>query len=355
MTRRRPWRLGLLLVVVLAVGTGSGWAAATVLQPAHDPTQGPAFTLAVVENGEIGSSITLNAVARWAQAPVGTNQAAGVVTSVEVAPGDEVTQGTVLYRVGLRPVMIAAGAVPAFRDIAAGTRGEDVAQLQEMLRATGHYRGTSDGTAGPSTLAALKRWQKDVGVEVTGVVGTGDIIFVPELPARITLDSEVVSRGSALSGGEVVVRSLSPAPDLTMPVTADQATMIQTGASVAVTAPDGSTWTAVAADRYADAETTVIRLASADGGVLCLDQCAQIPVTGEAQLTSQVVVVPTVEGLVVPSGALVTDASGKVALIDRAGTRHEVQVIGSARGMSVVDGVDDGLQVRVPGDAGSPP
>lgn len=355
MTRRRPWGLAFLLVVVLAVGAGAGWAMATVLEPAHDPTQGPAFTLAFVQEGEIGSTITLNAVARWTQTPVGTNQASGVVTSVDVAPGDEVGQGTVLYRVGLRPVVIAAGAVPAFREIGSGAKGDDIAQLQEMLRATGHYRGTSDGKVGPSTLAAVKRWQKDSGVEVTGVVGIGDVIFVPQLPARITLDPEVVARGSALGGGEVVVRSLSTAPDLTMPVTADQATMIQTGTSVTVTAPDGGTWTAVAADRSLDAETTIIRLASTDGGVLCLDQCAQIPVTGEAQLTSQVVVTPTLEGLVVPSGALVTDASGKVALLDEAGARHEVQVIGSARGMSVVDGVDDGLKVRVPGDTGAQP
>lgn len=355
MTRRRPWGLTFLLVVVLAVGAGSGWAMSTVLRPAHDPTQGPSFALAVVQNGEIGSSISLNAVARWAQTPVGTNQAAGVVTSVEVTPGDEVTQGTVLYRVGLRPVVVAAGAVPAFRDIGSGTRGEDVAQLQEMLRSTGHYRGAADGTAGPSTLAAVKRWQKDSGLEATGVVGTGDIIFVPDLPTRIALDPEVVSRGSALSGGEVVVRSLSAAPDLTMPVTVDQATMIQTGTSITVTAPDGDTWAAVAAERYLDGATTVIRLASSGGGALCLDQCAQIPVTGEAQLASRVVVVPTVEGLVVPSGALVTDASGQVALLDESGAPYPVQVVGSARGMSVVDGVEDGLQVRIPRDTGARP
>jgi len=46
----------------------------------------------------------------------------------------------------------------------------------------------------------------------------------------------------------------------------------------------------------------------------------------------------------------VTDAQGRTLVIDAEGSRHVVNVITAAQGMSVVEGVDAGLRVRVPGD-----
>ncbi len=162
--RRRRWVgwVGIGLVTLL-VGAGIGWAGATVLTPAKDVLESTAFTHVEVVPGEVGSSINLNTVAEWTPVPVGTNQASGTVTTVEVTAGDEVTHGSVLYTVNLRPVVIGQGAVPGFRPLARGTDGADTQQLQGMLAALGFFKAAPDGKFGAATDAAVRAWQKSLG------------------------------------------------------------------------------------------------------------------------------------------------------------------------------------------------
>lgn len=96
-----------------------------------------------------------------------------------------------------------------------------------------------------------------------------------------------------------------------------------------------------------------ITLTGLEGAPLCGAECTQIPVSGQSSLASQVILVEDVEGLIVPSSALVTNANGTTAVIDQNGDRHPVTVEASAKGMSVITGVDAGTRVRVPGQAQS--
>lgn len=337
-------------VALLVAGGLIAWAVWSVLRPAEDPVRAVNHTYVEVAAGEVGASLLLNVVAEWTPEPVGDNRTAGIVTQVLVEEGAEVDQGTVLYSVDLRPVVIARGEVPAFRDVSAGSVGEDVRQVQQMLSDLGFYSGTVDGEAGSGTESAIRKWQESLGVEQTGVVASGDIVFVPSLPTRIALDTDVVYRGATLIGGEQVVSELSASPDFTLPVTDTQAGMIPTGTRVEITSPQGSVWEAQAIDQQRDesAGTVVIGLTGLDGRVVCDDECGQVPVTGQSTLFSRIVTVETVSGLVVPSAALVTDADGQVAVIDEVGDLIAVTVVTSARGMSVIEGVTEGMRVRVP-------
>ena len=187
---RRSMRIQVALValVALVLGGVGVWSISIVLRPAKVPLDETTFTYVTVEPGEVGSSISLNTVAAWSPEQAGTNQAAGVVTDVAISAGDDVTQGAVLYSVNLRPVVVAQGLVPAFRSITQNTRGADVAQLQKMLAETGFYTGSADGEIGAKTISAIQAWQESLGTLPTGVVELGDIMFVPSLPARVTLD-----------------------------------------------------------------------------------------------------------------------------------------------------------------------
>lgn len=170
MSSRTRWLLtGLGLFFAGAIAAGAvGWAVVAVTEPATDPLETTDFTLVEVTAGEVGSRIQLNSVAEWTPEPAGVNRAAGVVTGVQIDAGAEVTQGSVLYTVDLRPVVIAQGDVPAFRGIGDGSVGADVLQVQQMLTDLGFYRGEVGGEAGPVTAAAIKAWQKSVGVDQTG-------------------------------------------------------------------------------------------------------------------------------------------------------------------------------------------
>lgn len=337
---------------ILIVGGAVGWALATVLTPPKDVLESSAFTHVEVVEGEVGSSIDLNVVAKWTPTPVGSNQAAGVVTSINVGAGDEVSAGAVLYTVNLRPVVIAQGDVPAFRALASGASGADVSQVQSLLAGLGYYVGPVDGKFGSSTTRAVKAWQRAAGLPADGVVQLGDLVFVPALPTRVSLDTEVIARGTTLSGGEDVVRALSAEPDFTVPLTEAQAGLVATGTRVQITGPEGETWEAFAVGHTSatDDESVVVELAGRDDASICGDQCASIPVIDQSLLRSRIVTVEPVSGPIVPISALRSDAAGTLTVVSDEGTVFEVEIVASAKGMAVVEGIPRGTLVRVPSD-----
>lgn len=340
--------IGIAVVVVLLAGA-AGWAIATVLDEPEEVLESTPFTFVEIVEGEVGSSINLNTVAEWTPVPVGITQASGTVTTVNVEPGQEVAAGTVLFTVNLRPVVIAQGDVPGFRPLAVGTTGTDVAQLQQFLTALELYSGATNGAFGNATAAAVRAWQRTLGVQATGVLEPGDLIFVPTLPTRVALDAEKVVRGATVTAGDAVVSGLPVSPEFSIPVTEQQASLLTTGTRVEITSPTGQAWEGFAGEQTSDENGLIqVTLTGRDGAVICAEACGEIPVTEPALLLSRIITVESVAGLTVPSAALVTDASGVVSVIDADGESRPVQVVTSARGMSVIEGVDAGLRVRVP-------
>ncbi|MEY2848007.1 MAG: hypothetical protein RI885_672 [Actinomycetota bacterium] len=344
-----------MAVVAIAVLMGAvvGWAASVALTPPRDVLESTAYTYVEVVEGEVGSSINLNTVAEWSPIPVGSNLAAGTVTSIAVSPGQELAAGAVLYTVNLRPVLIGQGDIPAFQSLTQGMKGADVAQLQNLLSTLGLYKGPADGVFGQRLTAAVKSWQKSLGIAVDGTVQAGDVVFVPSLPTRVALDQTIIKRGASLSGGESVVTGLPPSPLFTVPVTDTQAALMPAGTRVEITGPAAETWEGFVVDQTTDENQAITAvLAGKDGATICGDACGSIPVTEKSLLSSRIVTVEAVTGLTVPSAALLSRADGTLSVIDDAGVETEVTVVTSARGMSVIDGVASGTRVRVPASAG---
>lgn len=346
-TARGRWLAVLLITALLGVATG--WAAAHLLRP---PTAVPGeadHALVEVVQGSVGSALTLNTVATWEKTSSVENQAAGVVTTLGRAASERVAAGDTLYTVGLRPVVAAHGDVPAFREVSAGAHGQDVSQLQQLLKELGFLQGGVTGRVDERTVRAIRAWQKKVGGEATGSVGIGDVMYFPSLPARVALDAEAVAVGRRLNGGEPVASLLEPAPRFALPVTRSQATLITEGTAVTISAPEGGSWEAVAGppQQGESAEAVTIPLAGAHGRAVCEDACASIPVAGTTRLPAKVIVVPTQSGPVVPTAAIVTGADGTPAVMDEAGDLVPVTVVASAQGLSIIEGLSPGVRVRV--------
>lgn len=348
--RGRFLRFGVTFALVLIAGAGVGWAAATVFIPPAESIEEATYTLVRVESGTVGSTMGLIVGAEWTIQPAGVNRAAGVLTAVTVTYGQSVDAGAELFRVDERPVVIAEGDVPAYRDLGRGTSGSDVTQLQEFLAQLGFYQDIADGRMGTATVAATKEWQRSIGVTASGVVRASDLVFVPTLPARVALDAETMTLGAALAGGEPVISTLSSVPAFTAAVTDAQAGQIPVGTAVDIEpGADRAPWLA-----RVDSYTTggdggpVAVLAGLDDAVLCAEECEVVPAQGRTVYSAQAQIVSPIEGLVVPSAALVSSADGATAVVTDNGTRVNVDVIATALGMSVVEGVEPGVQVRVP-------
>lgn len=351
-SRQSRWFTIFVAALMLLVGgVAVGWAAATVFAPAKDVVDSTSFTTATVSQGEVSSSFRATTVAEWKTAPIASNLARGTVTSINIDPGRQVDAGASLYSVDLRPTTIAQGAIPAFRDLSRGTVGADVTQLQALLKELGFYQDEPSGAFDGSTDSAVRAWQLGLGLGADGIVHTGDVVFVPRLPVRILLDTQKLVRGAVLTGGEPLISALSPAPSFRVSVTDSQAASIPRGARVEIMSPEQGTWEGfVVSQKPQEQDGTVdVELAGKKGASICETQCDVIPVTRQSLLASSVVTQKAINGLIVPSAGLVVRADGTVELVSEDGTEHTVAIVASAQGMSVVEGVSEGLRVRVPG------
>ncbi|KZX20534.1 putative peptidoglycan binding domain protein [Rathayibacter tanaceti] len=350
-------RRDVLALVFASVASIAGTAVITVWSfdqtiPDASPNTPPAtFSTVSAIEGSVGSTLNLSVSAAWPSAAVGSNSAAGVVTSVDIENGETVNAGAVLYSVNLNDVTVAQGEIPAFRDLALGSKGADVGQLQAFLKEVGMYSGKVDGEIGPLTADAVKRWQLSQGREPTGVVRAADVIFVPVLPARIKLDERVVSRGALLTGGEPAIFATSVSPRFSASVTPEQATLIPTGASAAVDA-GGRDWPAtVVSSSSTDSNTTTLVLEGPDGASVCGTECDAVPIDGSTTYRSRIVLVPEVDGIVIPIAAIRSTVDQSTYVLVADGNRVEIRLIASARGQAVVEGVEVGTIVRVGSEA----
>ncbi len=337
-----------VVATTLAAGI-LGWALATVFAPRQSAVDETTYTSVMVAEGTVGSSISLSAVAEWKRAQSVVTMSSGTVTTIPLTPGQEVTVGSVIFTVDLRPVVVAQGSVPSFRTLSGGATGADVAQLQQFLATLGLFGGEADGRFGALTAAAVEAWQASLGLEADGVVQPADILYLPTLPARVVLDADTVFVGATLSGGARVLSILAAAPHVTISVSESQSAVMPDGTRVELTGPHGETWNASVASRsLGDDGTVTLALEGNDGGAVCASECGTIDPIRSTTLEASVILVETVSGLVVPSAALTSTESGDLVLVEVEGGRHPVTVIASARGMSVVTGVHAGLSVRIP-------
>lgn len=357
----RRLRVGRVLALMGVVGAAvwlGWWAGRAVLVPPEDPLGGPEPVTYTVGEGSVGHSLSFVAVAEWEPVRLARTEAVGVVTSVGVEPGSRVSAGDVLFEVGLRPVIAAEGTTPAFRDLNVRDRGDDVAQLQELLASLGFFDGETDGVFGSSTGSAVRAWQRWLGVADDGVVPLGDVVFVSDLPARVVLGEEVAV-GARLGGGEETVWGLPADPSFWVPLTPEQRSVVPIDAAVMVTYGEGvwaaETVRAVESDgpQGGVGELRLV-LEAAGGGSVCGAVCADwVPIEGRSDFPADIVVVPETAGPVVPLAAIQTGADGSTFVTGTSGDPVAVEVVASHAGLAVVDGVETGDVLLLPFE--SPP
>lgn len=105
-----------------------------------------------------------------------------------------------------RSRVVMYGAVPVYRTMAVGLRGDDVIQLEQNLQELGYGAGPDfivDGFFDEPTAAAARAFQRDAGLQADGAVGPEDVIFVPG-PVQVGPWAQGVEIGKDLVAGTVL-------------------------------------------------------------------------------------------------------------------------------------------------------
>jgi hypothetical protein len=163
-------------------------------------------------------------------------QGTGTLTAM-ARGGSVVHRGGVLYRLDSDPIVLMYGSTPAYRALKSGIAdGADVRELEENLAALGFDPGTVDETFTSTTAAAVSDWQESVGLEQTGSVELGRVVFMPG-PRRI--GEHKASTGTVLSAGAEVLDTSSTKRVVSVPLDATKQSLAHEGEAVTVTLPDG--------------------------------------------------------------------------------------------------------------------
>jgi peptidoglycan hydrolase-like protein with peptidoglycan-binding domain len=234
--RLRRRRIILLAVIALAViaAVGGLLVSTTIKSPAQQaaetkapgltrltaPVQDTVIRNTVQADGLITKPPQISSLDSGGGGGGGGGNAQQVVTKIFRPPGSFVAPGNVIIEVAGRPFFVFPGTVPAYRDMAPGESGSDIAQLQAGLESLGFsIGGDTSGAYGPGTSAAVAAFYQSLGYPApaapTGSKGhrgaevpLSEIMFVPRFPAQvIKLGGHV---GSVVSGSLVTLSLGSP-------------------------------------------------------------------------------------------------------------------------------------------------
>jgi hypothetical protein len=343
--RRRRWVIVAVVVVVVVVVVVLAAGAVVVVRGVFDGDggssgsggNGSATSLAMVTRGSLSQQTQVNGTLGYAGSYTVLGQAHGMVTWLP-ALGQVIQQGQVLYRVDGAPVVLLYGSTPAYRALAAGATaadvtGADVAQLNHDLVALGYVDKADVDAAWDefnwATKAGVEKLQNHLGVDQTGKLSVGDVVFLPTAARVTTLQAGL---GAPATGP--VLQASSTARTVSVALAADLQSEVKAGDQVTITLPDGST-TPGTVTSVGKVATTPSNNSGGEGGstptvpvtIRPTDPTAtgsldQAPV--EVAITSRTVH----NALAVPVNALLALAGGgyAVEVADADGTRHLVPV-----------------------------
>ena len=273
-----------------------------------------------------------------------TTRVTQVVTSA-IEVGAAVGLGTVLYTVESRPVVALGGSVPAWRTMATGDTGQDVRQLELSLAALGY---TSEGMVvddefDDDTAAAVSAWQAGYGLEVTGEVTLGTVVFVP---SAATVRSVNIAVGDDLADGTVALVLAAASQQVVIDVPDGDEALITPGLEVGLGGSGGSTGVVTLLRSVERNGSVVVQAVIAPAAPLDAADGAVVKVT---------VSVDELDGvLVVPSEALVSRLDGnyalQVLLPDGTSEFRSVEVLGVSGSTAAVrgEGIEAGTEVLQP-------
>ncbi|MCP3934214.1 MAG: peptidoglycan-binding protein, partial [Actinomycetia bacterium] len=213
-TSSPPWLKLLAAALVVAALAAVVIAALNSSSDSDDPAEAQVTLRAVAaEQRDLIEYTNIDGTLQYANVTSVAAGTDGLITDV-VNEGQTLARGDMAYEINATPVVVFYGEVPFYRTLVNRVSGDDVLVLEENLASLGYHASegddgddvdtgfTVDGTFDAETFEAVKRWQDDLDVVVTGTVAPGDVIVVPG-PSEVS--GVLVDIGSRVQTGSAIM------------------------------------------------------------------------------------------------------------------------------------------------------
>ncbi|MEU6642687.1 peptidoglycan-binding domain-containing protein [Saccharomonospora sp. NPDC046836] len=306
-----------------------------------------------VVRGDLAENTTASGTLRFADSRTIQSARAGIMTGLP-APGTVVALGDRLYAIDNVPVFLLRGSMPAWRDFGSGmSDGPDVKQLEKSLRDLGHFTGEPDERFTWATAQAIMDWQQAGGLERTGELPLGSVVFAS---GDLRIGTVTAGIGDQVSPGGELFHTTGTKQIVNVELKLADQQLAVIGTPVVVRLPGGTETTGTITSVGTPTETdgsegqkqTVIPI------VIALDDPAAAAAFQEASVTVDVPSDRREDVLSVPVGALIaiTPQRFGIEIVDADGTTRQVPVqTGLFAGGRVEisgEGVKAGQRVVVP-------
>ncbi len=335
--------------VAAAVVAGGGGALAWTTGGGEAQGAPAALSTAVVTRGDLVDTEKVDGKLTYDDVREVWSGVSGVVTWAP-EQGAAVKRGGTLLKVAGEPVTLMYGGSPMYRTLRNGVSGKDVRQLEENLRALGYGGMTVDREFTGATEAAVKEWQDDRGLDVTGAVGPEQVVF---LDGAVRVRDVKAPEGKRVGQGQPVLTVAGTRRVVHVDLDADKQDLAKEGAAVTVELPGGETVkgkitkvsrVAQSSGTGQDKKTTVgVDISIGGAGTGRLDE-APVGVELESERREDVLTVPVEALLALREGGFGVESA------DRRLVPVRVGAFGGGRVEISGDGVRAGMKVGVPAE-----
>ncbi len=229
--------------------------------------------------------------------------------------GDILTLGDEIYEVdGTQSSYLMYGARPAYRPLSNDSEnGPDVKQLEQSLRQMGYLgkKVKPDWNFRQKTENAVKRWEKRTNQTKDGVVGLGQVTF---LPGDVRITDVVPQLGTRSQAGSVLAHTSGTDLVVTIDLAADRRDILEVGDVVGVALPDGTDASGKVTEIASVAQTVAGASEPTVEVTIELDDAAAAGDLDGADVTVEVVRQTRPNVLTVPVDALLALREGGYAL-----------------------------------------
>jgi hypothetical protein len=308
-----------VVLVAVAACASAATTAATLTSPPEDLKAAPRTSEIPVgqdhfdDAHNVQLSVTTAAPARlFAPGP-------GKVTSFACAGGSTVRSGETPFSLDGNPKLALATAIPLWRDLPRGTRGDDVRAFQDELSRLG-FSLEADGVVGRNTIDAAEAVFARIGATLeSGVVSVGSLVWIPA--ATVTTSTCETSVGADVQPGAVLATFATMAPKVSI---VDLPTDLLPGPRLVKTSNS----------RFQ---------VDLDGGVHVADVSAlgiainpDSPDSNSKPIEAEMILAVPIAVSVVPPGA-VYNVQGSHGCVSSKGVRYRIQILGSQLGETLVN------------------